>query len=116
MRALFLSVKHANSTFLDTKQVRSAGIFFCKFTDPRCRRLKVVHVRQNSRDEARLCPVFWAGGRKGGVLQAPLAASDLNRRKTQPEGKEVGNGPISIPTGNKTAHPPIITPTSQDPN
>jgi hypothetical protein len=34
----FLSVKHANSTFLDTKQVRSAGIFFCKFTAPRCRK------------------------------------------------------------------------------
>ena len=82
MRALFLSVKHANSTFLDTKQVRSAGIFFCKFTAPRCRKyLKSVHVRQNSRDEARLCPVFWAGGRMDGKLQAPLAASDLNRRK-----------------------------------
>ena len=26
--------------------------------------------------------------------------------KIQPKGKEVGNGPISIPTGNKTAHPP----------
>jgi hypothetical protein len=36
--ALYFYLSSTPTTFLDTKQVRSAGIFFCKFTAPRCRK------------------------------------------------------------------------------
>jgi hypothetical protein len=60
--------------------------------------------------------MFWAGGRKVVVLQAPLAASDLNKVKFSLKVRKWGMGQLAFQQVIKAAHPPIIRPTSQDPN
>ncbi len=59
--------------------------------------------------------MFWAGGRKDGVLQAPLASSDLNKIKFNQKVRKWGMGQLAFQQVIKAAHPPILRPTSQDP-
>jgi hypothetical protein len=58
--------------------------------------MKSVPLRQNSRNEERFGPMFWAGGRKDGVLQAPLASSDLNKIEFNQKVRKWGMGQLTF--------------------
>ncbi len=73
-------------------------------------------MRQNSGNEERFGPMFWAGGRKDVVLRAPLASSDLNKTEFNLKVRKWGMGQLALQQVIKLPIPPIIRQTSQDPN
>jgi hypothetical protein len=78
-----------------------------QFTGPPRKILRwVVALKHDQEGELR-CPMFWAGGRRAGKFLAPLACSDLHKKKVLTSGKNM-NRPINIPVGTKTGRSPII--------